>query len=110
MSTHNWESLVQGGRAKALGVPWEDEELIALLELEKVTGQSKVVLAPYVRNGVKTIEEYEKALAKDLQPPTLEEVALSAKQAFQKKLNEGEPKKSEPSMVELGQAKKAKKK
>lgn len=56
MSSPNWTKLVEQGRAKAYGVSWTSEELVALHELK--------IPADYVRNGVLTKEDYEKEKAK----------------------------------------------
>lgn len=53
-SQPNWARLVQQGRAKAPGVPWNDEELYAVNQLG--------IPAEYVRDGITTEEDYEKAL------------------------------------------------
>lgn len=51
MGSPKWERLVHQGRAKAHGVPWNDEELHAVYELK--------IPAEYVRKGILTLEEYE---------------------------------------------------
>ncbi len=56
MSTPNWPNLVMNGRAKAIGVPWTEEEAGA---------RAKGIPAEFVRDGILTLEEYEKAKAKD---------------------------------------------
>ena len=56
MSTPNWGNLVQQGRAKAPGVPWSDEEAAA---------RALGIPAEFVRSGVLTLEDYEKAKAAD---------------------------------------------
>lgn len=48
----NWNNLVDQGRAKAYGVPWTEEEHEA---------RAAGIPADYVRNGVLTLEAYEKA-------------------------------------------------
>ena len=53
----NWANLVTKGRAKAIGIPWSDEEAHAIYELK--------IPAEYVRDGILTLEAYEKAKAKD---------------------------------------------
>lgn len=51
----NWNALLAQDRCKAIGVPWTEEEQAALKELG--------IPADYVRNGILTKEDYEKALA-----------------------------------------------
>lgn len=46
----NWENLVEKGRAKAFGVPWDEQELKAIYELK--------IPVDYVREGCLTLEEY----------------------------------------------------
>lgn len=53
----NWGLLVEGGRAKAIGVPWSEEEAKAVYELG--------IPADFVRQGVLTKEQYEKAKVGD---------------------------------------------
>lgn len=53
----NWPRLVSQGRAKDIGIAWNQEELKALYELK--------IPAEYVRDGILTTEAYEKASAKD---------------------------------------------
>ena len=57
MGNPNWSKLVNEGRAKDFGIPWNDEELNALYKLE--------IPADYVRDGVLTSEGYAKALEKE---------------------------------------------
>ena len=52
----NWGNLVAKGRVKAHGIPWSDEEIAA---------RQLGIPADYVRDGVLTLEDYEKAKAKD---------------------------------------------
>jgi hypothetical protein len=56
MSTPNWANLVAQGRAKAHGVSWSEEEAAA-----RVLG----IPAEYVRSGILTLEDYEKAKKSD---------------------------------------------
>lgn len=57
MSTPNWARLVVQGRAKAFGVPWSEEECIARFTLG--------IPAEFIREGCLTLEQYEKAKAKE---------------------------------------------
>lgn len=57
MSTPNWGNLVRQGRAKAIGMPWNEEEANARFTLK--------IPAEYVRDGVLTLEDLEKAKAKE---------------------------------------------
>lgn len=62
MSTPNWGKLYREGRCKEIGVPWSAEEFVALHELE--------IPAEYVRDGILTTEEYEKASELDAKKGT----------------------------------------
>ena len=53
MSSLNWSKLVDQGRAKGFGIPWNAAELEALY-LHKIP-------ADYIRNGCLTPEDYAKA-------------------------------------------------
>jgi hypothetical protein len=54
--TPNWGSLVAKGRAKAIGVPWTEEEALA---------RSLGIPAEYVRSGILTVEDFETAQKDD---------------------------------------------
>lgn len=49
----NWGKLVSQGRAKAVGVSWTKEEMKARYELK--------IPAEFVRQGILTLKDYEKA-------------------------------------------------
>lgn len=51
MSTINWGHLVDQGRAKAIGISWNEEELHAIYELK--------IPVEFVRAGVLTLEKYQ---------------------------------------------------
>ena len=51
-----WSKLVAQGRAKAFGVSWTEEEANAVFTLK--------IPADYVRQGILTLEEYEKSKGK----------------------------------------------
>ena len=53
MSTVDWAKLYSKGRCKIPGVPWNNEELNARYQLK--------IPAEYVRKGVLTLEDYDKA-------------------------------------------------
>jgi len=52
-----WANLVAQGRVKSIGVPWSDAEAAA---------RALGIPAEYVRSGVLTLDDYEKAKASDL--------------------------------------------
>jgi hypothetical protein len=49
----DWGKLCAQGRVKAAGIPWNEEELNAVYKLK--------IPVDYVRKGVLTLEDYEKA-------------------------------------------------
>lgn len=57
MTIIDWAKLVEQGRAKAIGVPWSEEELKAVYQLK--------IPAEYVRQGILTLEDYQKELEKE---------------------------------------------
>jgi tRNA(Ile)-lysidine synthase TilS/MesJ len=71
MSAIDWAKLVAQNRAKAYGIPWSEAEANAVYQLK--------IPADYVRKGILTLEDYEKA--KGVLPPekTREELAEEAK-------------------------------
>jgi|ERR1041385_2039576 hypothetical protein len=74
----NWGNLVSKGRVKAIGIQWSSEESEAL---------KLGIPADFVRDGVLTLEDYEKAKAKDakegvpLHRQSKDELAKQAKEA-----------------------------
>lgn len=73
----NYANLVIQGRAKAHGQPWSPEELELLIEIEK-KGVSRTSAADYIRNGIKSLEDYEQAVKKDFKPLTVDEAKEEA--------------------------------
>jgi hypothetical protein len=57
MSQINWAKLVATGRAKEMGVPWNEAEDKAIYELK--------IPVDYVRDGVLTLEDYASELEKE---------------------------------------------
>lgn len=62
--TLDWGKLVSQGRAKAPGVSWPDEEIKALGIICKATGKPMSYVAQYVRNGILTVDAFNKAQEK----------------------------------------------
>lgn len=67
--------LAGQGRAFSAVRPWEPEELEALLALERERGIGRLIAADFIRNGILTLEAYDKATKADFKPKTLEEAA-----------------------------------
>jgi len=57
----NWGKLVSQGRAKDQGVSWSKEEGKALFEIARATKKTLAEIAPYIRKGILTLKEFEKA-------------------------------------------------
>ena len=70
--------LAGQGRAFSGARPWEPEELDALLVLERERGLGRLKAADYIRNGILTLEDYDKAVKAKFEPKTLEVAAVSA--------------------------------
>lgn len=82
----NWPQLVAQGRAKDIGLAWNEEEQEALAALIAHTNLDRVSVAPYVRNGILTVEDYDQAKAeeekagdKDTKNKTRKELEKAAK-------------------------------
>lgn len=78
----NYTSLVASGRAKAIGQPWSPEELDSLLLLERERGIGRLAAADYVRNGILTLEDYDKAVEASFVPKTREEAEVEVEAAM----------------------------
>ena len=72
--------LAQQGRAYSSGRAWESEELEALITLERERRIARITAADFIRNGILTLEAYDKAVKKDFVPITQEEVVQKADQ------------------------------
>ena|SRR3990167_7170276 len=78
----NFTNLVAQGRAKSPGVCWGEQELDALITLERERKLTRVVAADFIRNGILTVEDYDAAIAAKFTPKTLEEAGKDAEQAL----------------------------
>jgi hypothetical protein len=76
MGVPNWGLLVAKDRAKAVGIPWNKEEIKAIHTFK--------IPASYVREGILTLEDYEKAIGSETEKPlftkTVEEIKEEAKE------------------------------
>lgn len=61
----DWPKLFSQGRAKDIGVAWDEHEQEALTALIAHTGLLRPDVAPYVREGILTVEDYEAAKGKE---------------------------------------------
>lgn len=80
----NYAKLVSSGRAKAHGVCWTAEELELLISLVKKRGIIMTVGADFIRNGIKSLEDYDKAVKKDFKPLTQDEAKEKAEKELEK--------------------------
>lgn len=74
--------LAGQGRAFSGARPWEPEELEALLVLERDRGIGRLLAADFIRNGILTVEAYDKATKSDFKPKTLDDAASAAETAL----------------------------
>jgi len=70
--------LAGQGRAYSAARGWEVEELDALVTLERERGVGRLLAADFVRNGILTLDAYDKAVKADFKPKTLEVAAAEA--------------------------------
>lgn len=75
----NWTRLVTQGRAKDIGIAWNEEEQEAIATLIAHTGAERVEVAQYVRDGILTVEEYDEAQKAGEKPTGREELEAEAK-------------------------------
>lgn len=78
----NWTNLVSQGRAKSVGIAWTPEELEALITLGNERTISRVDAADFLRNGIMTPEDYDKAQAVKFVPKTIEQAQTEAQVAL----------------------------
>ena len=72
------------GRAYSSGRPWSNEELDALLLLEKERGVSRVIAADFIRNGIMSLADYDRAKEADFVPKTVAEAITEAEASLKK--------------------------
>jgi predicted DNA-binding protein YlxM (UPF0122 family) len=77
----NWTNLVTQGRAKDVGIPWSEKELDLMLEIAHKHNDHLSAIAPYIRKGISSVEEYEEALSGGDKPKTREDLEGEAKDA-----------------------------
>lgn len=75
----NWTRLVPQGRAKDIGIPWTEEEQEAIAALIEHTGLERPDVAAYVREGILTPADYDKATKSGNKPTGREELEAEAK-------------------------------
>jgi UDP-3-O-[3-hydroxymyristoyl] glucosamine N-acyltransferase len=98
MAQQNFAKLAAEGRGYDATRGWTEEELESLLSIESEGVQRKVA-AGYVRNGIRTVEEYKRALATDFKPKTFEELQREAVEAHMASVRDGLSLADEPEVV-----------
>lgn len=88
MAQQNFAKLAAEGRGYDATRGWTEEELASLLSIESEGAQRRVA-AEYVRNGIRTVEEYKRALATGFTPKTFEELQREAVEAHMASVREG---------------------
>lgn len=78
MAQHDLPKLASQGRAFDGSRVWTEQELDALILLEKTYELDRKTAAEWVRNGIVSIEQYEKALEAGFSPKSLEIVKAEA--------------------------------
>jgi hypothetical protein len=81
----NFTNLVAQGRAKANGVYWTNEEWQTVCDIVQKRNVERVIAADMVRNGIKTIEDYDNAVEAKFVPQSLEEAAKESAKAMEAK-------------------------
>ena len=66
-------NLAQQGRAFSSARCWTAEELDALIVLEDERHLNRQKAADFIRNGILTVEDFDKATKKEFVPVTIEE-------------------------------------
>ena len=67
--------LASQGRAFSGSRAWEPEELEALVTFERERKVERSLAADFVRNGILTLEAFDKATKAEFKPKTLEEAS-----------------------------------
>lgn len=70
---HNLAHLASQGRAYSAGRPWEAEELKAVILFVKERGLGRDKAADYVRSGILTLADLDKATKNQYVPKTLDQ-------------------------------------
>ncbi len=88
----DYANMARQGRAKSPFEPWQPEELEAVLLIERERGIPREQAAEYVRNGIMTLVDYDKAVAKKIAPKSLNEMVETVKAQTRKALKGGKKK------------------
>lgn len=82
----NYAKLVSSGRARAVNQPWEAEELELLFVLIKERKVAMTIAADFIRNGIESLEEYDKAVEKKFKPLSVDEAKDKASDDLKKEV------------------------
>jgi hypothetical protein len=74
--------LAAQGRAYSASRPFTPEELDAVIAFQKERGLGRLAAADFVRNGILSLEDLDKALKKDFKPKTQDDAAAEAEKAL----------------------------
>ena len=72
----NLAKLAGQGRAFSGARAWTPEELDALVVLERERGIGRLKAADFIRNGIVTLEDYDKAVKAKYEPKTLQAIVV----------------------------------
>lgn len=78
----NFAGLAASGRAKSGSEAWSPEEWDAVCTLVSQRNIPRIAAADYVRNGITTVEAYDKSKEKDFVPVSQEEAAKQAEETL----------------------------
>lgn len=81
----NLGRLASQGRAHSAIRPWSAEELEAWLTLQKERSLSRINAANHVRNGIMTVEDFDKATKKGFVPKTMDKAHEEAEEELKKR-------------------------
>ena len=101
MTQQNFVKLASQGRAFDATRAWTEEELASLLVLES-EGIQRLEAAEYVRNGIRTVAEYKKAVEVGFEPKSLDDMradAIAANTASVREAIGADEEVSEPEVV-----------
>ena len=77
--------LSEQGRAYSAARPWTEDELEAVLLLERERHLSRIHAADHVRNGIMSLEDFDKATKKKFVPKTLEQAHEEAEEKLKER-------------------------
>ena len=81
----DFAKLAIQGRAKSPSQAWEPEELEALILLEKGRNIPRTRAADYIRNGITTLEDFDKAVEAEFVPLSQDEATQKAAEDLKKR-------------------------